>query len=145
VRARTLRATGTDAERLLWRHLRDRRLGGFKFRRQHPVGVYFADFACLEAGLIVEVDGGQHYEPTVERDDARRTQFLSSQGFDVLRFSNREVLAEIDGVLASVLERLKTGRRADPHPSPLPQAGEGVTLTPAPLPQTGDGVKGTAR
>lgn len=125
VRARTLRATSTDAERLLWSRLRDRRFGGSRFRRQHPIGPFFADFACVEAKLIIEVDGGQHYEADVQRSDATRSHELQCRGYDVLRFSNREVLGEVDGVLTRVLAWLRMHRGTDPHPGPLPLAGEG--------------------
>jgi very-short-patch-repair endonuclease len=123
VRARELRTASTDAERLLWSRLRDRRLAGYKFRRQHPVGRFFADFACLEATLVVEIDGGQHYDDQARSADDRRTVALIAEGFQVLRFSNRDVLAECDAVLSRILEALAA---RDPHPSPLPQAGEGV-------------------
>jgi len=113
VRARTLRATSTDAERLLWSRLRDRRFGGSRFRRQHPIGPFFADFAC------------QHYEADVQRSDATRSHELQCRGYDVLRFSNREVLGEVDGVLTRVLAWLRMHRGTDPHPGPLPLAGEG--------------------
>src|SRR5690349_11021332 len=88
--ARALRRGMTDAEALLWRHLRDRRLNGYKFRRQEPRGPYIADFVCLEVGLIVEVDGGQH----TEESDAPRTQRLERNGYRVLRFWNDQVLNE---------------------------------------------------
>ena len=123
VHARDLRTASTDAERLLWHHLRDRRLAGFKFRRQHPVAPYIADFACLEAGLIVELDGGQHFEAEAMAADRRRTQTLEAAGFTVLRFDNRQLLQETEAVLASIGDWLLTRH---PHPSPLPQAGEGV-------------------
>ena len=122
VRARVLREASTDAERLLWSRLRSRRLGGHKFRRQHPLGPFFADFACLESKLIVELDGGQHYEEASQAADEQRTVVLEDQGFEVLRFSNRDVLVETDAVLVRILDRLAA---RDPHPSPLPQAGEG--------------------
>jgi adenine-specific DNA-methyltransferase len=122
VRARTLRGSSTDAERAVWNGPRDRRLGGFKFRRQHPIGPYFADFACLEARLIVELDGGQHFEPETQVADAGRTASLMQLGFHVLRFTDREALTERDGVLTSILDWLTSH---SPHPNPLPQAGEG--------------------
>jgi very-short-patch-repair endonuclease len=131
-----LRTASTDAERLLWHHLRNRQLAGFKFRRQHPIGPFFADFACLEAGLIVELDGGQHFEAEVAERDQRRTAALTGAGFEVMRFDNRQVLLETDAVLSSILMRLQGGH---PHPNPLPQVGEGVQ--PSPLPQAGEGVK----
>src|SRR5258708_39222428 len=81
--ARALRKSPTNAERLLWSHLRRRQLAGFKFRRQHSVGVYICDFACVEALVIVELDGSQHVEQS--NYDARRDSFLRSNGFRVLR------------------------------------------------------------
>ena len=124
MRARALRASSTDAEQLIWRHLRNRQLLDMKFRRQHPVGAFIADFACLEAGLIVEIDGSQHSEPQAAIKDEHRTLVLQQAGFDVLRFDNRQVLLEVDDVLASIHQWLSSRR---PHPNPLPQAGEGAT------------------
>lgn len=98
-RARTLRQTSTDAERLLWGALLDRRLNGLKFRRQHAIGPYVADFICLDCRLIVELDGGQHSAQV----DARRTEFLEQAGFRVLRFWNPEVLTKMDTVLETIL------------------------------------------
>jgi very-short-patch-repair endonuclease len=106
---RCLRHRSTDAERRLWRHLRDRRLGGFKFRRQVPIGTYVVDFLCHEAQLVVEVDGGQHAKATVK--DARRTAYLSAKGYRVLRFWNNDVLGNTEGVLARILE--EAGLSAD--------------------------------
>jgi adenine-specific DNA-methyltransferase len=114
--ARSLRHRSTDAESLLWRHLRDRQLSGYKFRRQAPVGPFFADFLCFERKLILEIDGGQH----TEASDAARTRFLRREGYRVLRFWNNQVLMETDAVLAEILREL-----THPHPNPLPQAGEG--------------------
>lgn len=127
-KARTLRQTQTDAEALLWYHLRDRRLAGHKFRRQRPIGPYFADFACLDVGLVVELDGGQHVEAAAY--DARRTHFIEAQSYRVLRFWNGEVLTRIDAVRERILEALQEG---SPHPNPLPQAGEGARPQPLPL------------
>ena len=123
VRARELRKTSPDAERAIWNAVRNRQLGGYKFRRQHPVARYFADFACVEAQLIVELDGGQHFEPEVIEADRRRTDELKRAGFKVLRFTDREALMERDGVLTRILDWLHIHH---PHPNPLPQAGEGV-------------------
>ncbi|NVM91844.1 adenine-specific DNA-methyltransferase [Variovorax sp. SG517] len=121
VRARSLRSTPTDAEALLWHHLRDRRMANQKFRRQRPIGPYFADFACLEAKLIVELDGGQHTEAVAY--DENRTRFIEAQGYRVLRFWNHEVLTQTDAVRERILQALQ---EHSPHPSPLPQAGEGA-------------------
>jgi len=109
-RARTLRREMTDAERRLWSKLRRGALDGYRFRRQHPVGPYIADFACVEAGLIVEIDGGQHAEQ-VERDE-RRTVYLEQAGFRVVRFWNTEVLRNTEGVVAEILLALD-GRSLD--------------------------------
>jgi len=136
VRARELRRSSPDAERALWQRLRSRQLGGYKFRRQHPIGVFFADFACVEAGLVVELDGGQHLGDEAMHRDARRTAKLHELGFQVLRFSNRDALVETDGVLTVILDWLTAHH---PHPNPLPQAGEGAGNSP--LPQAGEGVQ----
>ena len=94
----------TDVERLLWYHLRNRYFGGFKFRRQHPVGPFILDFICTEKKLIIEVDGGQHAE-NVEADN-RRSRFLQEQGYQILRFWNNEALQETEAVLTRILESL---------------------------------------
>jgi very-short-patch-repair endonuclease len=108
----------TDAERAIWLQLRDRRLGGFKFKRQWTIGNHVVDFCCIERRLVVEIDGGQH---SVERD-AARTHALNNAGFRVIRFWNNEVRENLEGALTVVLGELNS----DPHPNPLPQAGEGV-------------------
>lgn len=93
--------------------MRNGRLGGWKWRRQVPVGPYIADFLCVEASLVVELDGGQHSEQRAY--DERRTHFLQAQGLRVLRFWNREVLTNCDGVCLTIL-------RACGEASPLPRA-----------------------
>ncbi|MGH6892911.1 MAG: endonuclease domain-containing protein [Dongiaceae bacterium] len=102
--ARTLRKTMTDAERALWRLLRERQIEGMRFRRQVPIDHYIADFTCLEARLIIEVDGGQHSELDADR---KRDAYLRSQGFRVLRFWNNDVLANREGVFRAITEALK--------------------------------------
>ena len=104
-RARELRKTSTDTERALWRHLRLRQLGGYKFRRQQPIGQYIVDFVCLDKRLIIELDGGQHSE-RFDYDSAR-TAWLEVQGFRLLRFWNNQVLDEIDAVKAVILGSLE--------------------------------------
>jgi very-short-patch-repair endonuclease len=101
--AKALRTTMTDAERKLWSQLRDRQLQGFKFVRQQPVGRYIADFACREADLVIELDGGQHAENI--QDDVR-TADLASFGYQVIRFWNNDVLTNLDGVLHAIAEHL---------------------------------------
>jgi very-short-patch-repair endonuclease len=95
--ARNLRKRSTDAERLLWTHLRARQLEGLKFRRQHPIGHYIVDFACLETRLIVEVDGGHH--ASQRESDVERDKWLEEEGYSVLRFWDNDVLTNTDGVL----------------------------------------------
>ena len=103
--ARELRSRMTDAELLLWRHLRRRQLDGRKFRRQHPLGPYVVDFVCLEARLVLELDGGQHAEQ-VGRDQ-RRDAWLGERGFRVLRFWNHDVLLRTEAVLEVILAELR--------------------------------------
>jgi very-short-patch-repair endonuclease len=105
-RARALRRSSTDAESRLWRLLRDRSLG-VKFRRQFPFGRYILDFYCLEYRLVVEVDGGQHFEPAGMAADAERTRILEASGLKVLRFTNREVLLETDDVAEAIREAVQ--------------------------------------
>lgn len=107
-RERRLRRDQTKAERVLWQYLRDRRLLGWKFRRQHRVEPYFADFACVKGHLIVELDGSQHLAQR-RRDDAR-TRFLETRGFRVLRFWNDDVLRDTADVLHAIIAALT------PHP-----------------------------
>lgn len=105
--ARQLRANLTDAETRLWFYVRRRQLGGFRFRRQYPVGPYVADFfACVEARLIVELDGSQHLESMA---DAVRDDWFVDQGFHILRFWNDDVLLRTDEVLSKILNSLQQG------------------------------------
>jgi len=101
-RARALRKNLTDAERALWSLLRGHRFNGLGFRRQFPIGPFVADFACHAAHLVIEIDGGQHFSDAGEMRDARRTAYIESQGFRVLRFSNRDVLTNRSGVLETI-------------------------------------------
>jgi len=101
--ARTLRSHQTNAERLLWGKLRARRLGGFKFRRQMPIGRSIVDFCCPDAWLVIELDGGGHSEDATVLKDAARTADLESKGYRVLRFWNTEVFENLDGVCETIL------------------------------------------
>jgi very-short-patch-repair endonuclease len=119
-RARQLRKDMTSAERLLWWALCKRMLDGARFRRQHPLGSYTVDFVCLERMLVVEVDGGQHAEPTQHVHDAARTYWLEGEGYAVVRVWNRDVFTNLDGVLATIYaalqERPVRSRGRHPHP-----------------------------
>lgn len=105
--SRKLRHELTDAELRLWRHLRSRQILGLKFRRQHPCGKYILDFACIEAQLVIEVDGGQHSEQSAQ--DNERTLWLESTGWKVLRFWNNEVLENTEAVLSVIYKALEKG------------------------------------
>ena len=125
-RARRLRVGQTDAEQKLWYHLRNRQLQGWKFRRQHRIDRYIADFACPDAGLIVELDGSRHGEQRTY--DEARTRKLETMGYRVLRFWDNDVLTNIEGVLEVILEALASPA---PHPNPLPggERGQGSRET----------------
>jgi very-short-patch-repair endonuclease len=97
-----LRRADTEAEARLWNALRDRRLGGWKWRRQVLAGPFILDFLCVEAALVVEVDGGQHSERA--DDDARRSAWLARRGLRVVRFWNSDVLTNRDGVCLTILD-----------------------------------------
>ena len=123
--AKKLRKNMTDSERLLWQHLRNRQLGGDKFRRQRPIGPYIVDFVCLEKKLVIEVDGGQH-AGQVELD-AKRSDYLKEKGYRILRFWNNEVLTETESVLTVILSSLDgniTSLSPSSPPPPPPQENE---------------------
>ena len=116
----------TDAEHRLWYHLRGRRFGQRKFRRQVPLGDYIVDFLCEEARLVVELDGGQHASQHAY-DDAR-TAWLNKRGYSVLRFWNNDVLGNTEGVLEEIAATLTPpspkGEGERPSPRPLPRERE---------------------
>jgi len=116
--ARRLRRDQTDAERVLWFRLRDRRLAGWKFRRQAPIDRYVVDFVCADARVIVELDGGQHAERTEQ--DRARTAVLEAMGYLVLRFWDNDVLGNTDGVVETILNTLHQQALEPPQPNPLP-------------------------
>jgi very-short-patch-repair endonuclease len=120
--AAKLRQEATDAERRLWRHLRNRNLGGFKFRRQVTIGPFIADFACVEIKLIVEADGGQHGGDS----DTWRTHYLEALGWKVLRFWNHEILLHTDAVLEAILRACQAAPPAKGEGGLVdPRKGEG--------------------
>jgi very-short-patch-repair endonuclease len=109
--AKRLRRGQTDAERKMWRLLRPFRDDGIPFRRQAPIGPYVADFVWLGGRLAIEVDGGQHDEAAVQRKDAKRTTWLRSQGFEVLRFWNNDVMRNGEGcqqLIAQAIEKRRS-------------------------------------
>ncbi len=120
VRAVLLRAEPSAAEKALWKLLRDRQLAGAKFRRQHPIDPFVVDFACVEAKLIVEVDGLNHALEEQRVFDTNRTAHLESAGWPMLRVSNDQVLSDPSGVTIAIAQALAR----PPHPTPLPLSGE---------------------
>ena len=115
--AKDLRKHSTDVERLLWSHLRAGRFGGLKFRRQHLIGRYIADFVCLEKKLIIELDGSQHALSEEKRKDGERDHWLEKEGYSVIRFWDNEVLTNIRGLLEVIRER--TFEAPSPQSPPL--------------------------
>ena len=111
-KVRSLRKNQTDVEQLVWKHLRNRQLYNYKFRRQFPIEPYIADFACLELKLIIELDRGQH--ACRIKDDDQRSLFLEQRGFKVIRFWNNDVIDNTVGVLETIrLAVLKISERAE--------------------------------
>ena len=100
--SRSLRSTLTDAEQLLWQRLRRKQINGWPFYRQKPLGSYIVDFYCPAGHLVVEWDGGQHYEPEHIEADRKRDAYLAAQGLRVMRFDNRQVLLETDAVVEAI-------------------------------------------
>ena len=125
-RARRLRKAPTRAEEFFWTLVRDRALAGLRFRRQVPIGQYVVDFAWLSARLIIEADGGVHALRTF--DDARRDAWLTSQGFRVLRFSNADILARPNHVLAEIRDVVGKPPSVRLRLTPSPEMGEGGRL-----------------
>jgi len=115
--AKLLRTTATDAERVLWSILRGKQLAALRFRRQQPIGPYVVDFFCPSAKLIVEVDGSQHGADRAAAYDEKRSRFLESKGYRVLRFWNVEVMKDRDSVGEAIFRA-----RIEPDPSPKPSS-----------------------
>ncbi|MBI3283316.1 MAG: endonuclease domain-containing protein [Burkholderiales bacterium] len=121
--AREMRRQMPDAETLLWQLLRNRRVAGVKFRRQHTVGRYILDFYCAEKQLAIELDGGQHAEQSAY--DSRRDAYLNEHGVQVLRFWNNQMLQETEAVLEVIYSALTTAVATAQIGTLLPRAGEG--------------------
>lgn len=119
-RCRNLRRNSTDAENKLWAILRNRQLGGVKFRRQFPLGKYISDFYSPEFKLAIEADGGQHYDEKGKRRDELRTEELSQLGIEILRFSDWEILNNIEGVWEIIQKTIARRKGYSPHLVPLP-------------------------
>jgi very-short-patch-repair endonuclease len=120
-KARALRQNMTKAEVFLWMNLRKRALNGARFRRQHPIGPYIADFTCPAAKLIIEVDGATHSTPEELAYDARRTKYLENKGWTVIRVTNTDIYENMDGVWRAIAAQLAPPSRFARH---LPTSGE---------------------
>ena len=128
-KCRQLRKSQTNAEQKLWSILRSRQLSGVKFRRQFPVGSYILDFYCPEYRFGIEADGGSHYEDESKDKDHARTLELAKYGIEIVRFSNTDVLGNIDGICEVVKRIIESKKKVAPHLDPLPK-GERKTCTP---------------
>ena len=144
--ARKLRKKQTPSEQILWECLRDRRLGGIKFKRQRPIGRFITDFYCHEAGLAIEVDGGVHQEKDQAERDRNRSEIINAYGIDVLRIANSEIENNIEKVLVKIFDKaqslISTRISSTVETSPLPD-GRGVRGEASPLPD-GRGAGGEA-
>ena len=130
-RAKQLRKEQTDAENLLWGHLRAKRFSGYKFKRQAPIGKFIADFVCFQKKLIIELDGGQH--AIQQERDRERDEWLKENGFRVIRFWNHDLFNELEAVLEDIKRNLD-------HPLPIPSPIEGRGVKELnPLPGVGEG------
>lgn len=105
-RRRVLRQNLSEPEQRLWYHLRDKRLKGSKWRRQQSFGNYVVDFYCADAKLVLEIDGDSHFTDAAESYDTKRTAYLNTQGIHVLRYTNQDVMHNIEGVLADIATQL---------------------------------------
>ena len=145
---RELRQNTTDSEKYLWFLIRAKRLNGYKFRRQHLVYPYIVDFICLQKKLIIELDGGQHAEQ--HKYDEKRTAFLESKGYKVLRFWNNEVIENTEAVVNDNFKLFKKGslKPSSPQPSPPKKAWEergtqNQKMCAYPSTKRGEGIKST--
>ncbi len=123
-RARQLRKQMTDSERMLWSRLRAKQIMGIQFFRQKPIGPYIVDFFAARARLVIEVDGGQHFNPADKAKDRARDGYLRKAGLIVLRFDNRQVMLEIEGVLKVIYDTVLVQLRGEIPPDPPLKRGE---------------------
>ena len=124
-RAKQLRQTMTRAETLLWRHLKANRMDGVGFRRQTPIGNYIADFVCFASQLVIELDGESHDFEERQKADQRRDVFFESEGFQVLRFTNEQVMSNLEGVVEAIRQATSSRASGSPSSLTLPHKGGG--------------------
>jgi very-short-patch-repair endonuclease len=113
-KAKSLRKNMTEEERILWSKIRNKQIGNIKFRRQEPIGNYIVDFVSFEKKLIIEIDGGQHNTSKNIEYDTKRTEYLKEMGFDIIRFWNKDIRNNIEGVITHIVEHISPS----PRPSP---------------------------
>ncbi|QOZ50033.1 endonuclease domain-containing protein [Bradyrhizobium sp. CCBAU 53338] len=128
-RAKQLRRSMTRAEKLLWRYLKANRIDGLGIRRQTPIGNYVADFVCFSSKLIIELDGESHDFEERQKADQRRDAFFTAEGFQVLRFTNEQVMTNLEGVVQTIGQAASVGARGLPPSLTLPHKGGGNTST----------------
>jgi len=124
-RAKQLRSATTEPEQVLWRALKQVPVLGSHFRRQVPLGPYIADFACLKARLIIELDGGHHSQDAVAAKDEARTRWLEREGYRVIRFWNAELIENLDGVLDTIYAALYGSPQSEAFALPTPPRPDG--------------------
>jgi very-short-patch-repair endonuclease len=124
-RAKLLRQTMTRAETLLWRYIKANRIEGAGFRRQVPFRNYIADFICYSARLVIELDGESHDFAECQAKDANRDAFLAAESFEVLRFTNEQVMSNLEGVVETIRQTLAVRTRGLPPSPTLPHKGGG--------------------
>ena len=122
-RAKQLRRAMTRAETLLWRHLKANRMDGVGIRRQSPIGNYIVDFVCFSSKLIIELDGESHDFEERQKKDGRRDAFFAAEGFQVLRFTNDQVMTNLEGVVEAIRQAASAGARGSPPSLTLPHKG----------------------
>jgi len=118
-RCRNLRKNQTDAEKKLWSVIRNRQISGVKFRRQFPVGRYIVDFYCPQYRIGIEADGGHHYVEKGRKRDEGRTQVLNELGVELIRFSDHDILTNIDAVFEVIQKNIEMRKINSPHLNPL--------------------------
>jgi very-short-patch-repair endonuclease len=128
-RAKQLRRAMTRAETLLWRYLKANRMDGVGFRRQTPIGNYVADFVCFSSKLVIELDGESHDFEERQKTDQRRDAFFASEGFQVLRFTNDQVMSNLEGVVEAIRQATSVGASGSPPSLTLPHKGGGNSDT----------------
>jgi very-short-patch-repair endonuclease len=142
-RAKQLRQTMTRAETLLWRYLKANRIDGLGFRRQVPIRNYIADFVCMSAKMVVELDGESHDFEERQKADQNRDAFFVSEGFQVLRFTNDQVMSNLEGVVETIRQAATDRLRGLPLSPALPHKGGGSRNADASITQTARNIRGS--